>query len=346
MPLMLRLGLCGLLLLSGCARMKGNTAKATLAGGCFWCLQPPLENLPGGAKVTVGYTGGKGEHPVYEDYAAKGHVEALEVLFDPEKVSYREVLEVFLRQIDPTDSGGQFYDRGAHYRPVIFYHNEEQKKIAEAALAELQASGRFSKPLKVELLPAGKFYPAENYHQNYYRKNRIRYQLYHRASGRDEFQARAWGEQSSSPSPSPTGAEALKKRLTPLQYRVTQESATEPPFQNEYWNNRREGIYVDVISGKALFSSRDKFDSGCGWPSFTKPVEAASVVEKPDSDGRRMEVRSALSDSHLGHVFEDGPKPGGLRYCINSSSLRFIPKEEMEKEGYGTYLRLFPAKRP
>lgn len=308
---------------------------ATFAGGCFWCMVAPFEKMDGVIKVVSGYTGGHKENPTYKEVCsgATGHYEAVQITFDPNQISYEKLLEIFWQQIDPTDPGGQFTDRGQSYQTAIFYHDEEQRRKAEASRKALDESGRFQKPVATKILPAKTFYPAEEYHQDYHKKNPFRYALYRQGSGRDAFIKKHWPKDNSD----------LKARLTDLQYHVTQENGTEPPFKNEYWDNEREGIYVDIVSGEPLFSSKDKFNSGCGWPSFTKPIHSAAIEEKADlSHGmNRTEVRSKKADSHLGHVFPDGPGPNGLRYCINSAALRFIPKEEMEKEGYGDYLILF-----
>lgn len=336
-----------------------------VAGGCFWCVESDLEKVPGVISVVSGYAGGTTENPTYQNYATGGHREVVEVTYDANQVSFEEILIVTIKTTDPTDDHGTFGDRGDEYAPAFYYANEVQNEIIDNLITDVNNNGPYEKLLAIDVEPAATFWPAEDFHQDYYKGSlsKLKYQYYRTASGRDDFIKKFWGTNDHSPKlpwrqeqtintsnnqnymwssyqkPSP---DVLKEKLDEMTFEVTQAEGTEPPLSSPLDKNYEPGIYVDVLSGEPLYSSKDKFDSGTGWPSFTKPITSAAVTEHEDRKlfSTRMEIRSAIADNHLGHVFTDGPKDStGLRYCMNGVALRFIPKDQMESEGYGDFLQ-------
>ena len=320
-----------------------------LAGGCFWGMEAYVKRLPGVSSTDVGYANGNTENPTYEEVCHNntGHAETVKVVYDTSRISTDMLLDGFFKVVDPISVNRQGNDRGSQYRSGIYYVDEADKTVAEAAVTRLQR--KYKASIATEVLPLDNFYMAEKYHQDYLDKNPNGY-CHINLSDADEF-AKESGLGSDDvaaliktedyPAPSDT---VLKEILTDIQYRVTQKGDTERPYTNEYADNFEKGLYVDIVTGEPLFSSADKFESGCGWPSFSKPVAAEVVKENPDSSFNmsRTEVRSRAGDSHLGHVFNDGPKEsGGLRYCINSASVRFIPYDRLDGEGYGFLKSIF-----
>ena len=299
-----------------------------LAGGCFWGLEAYMERIQGVTDAVSGYANGKGDTTNYQLLHATDHAETVKVTYDPNKISLDKLLQYYFRVIDPTSINKQGNDRGRQYRTGIYYQDGADKAVIEQALAQLQT--KYKKPVQIEVQPIKNYIVAEEYHQDYLKKNPNGY-CHIDITKADEpvIDEKDY--------PKPSDAE-LKAKLTPLQYSVTQNKHTERSFSNEYWDNFQPGIYVDVTTGEPVFSSNDKFESGCGWPSFTKPIAKEVVHYQTDNsfNMQRTEVLSRAGNAHLGHVFDDGPKDkGGLRYCINSASIKFIPLAEMEKAGYG-----------
>jgi peptide methionine sulfoxide reductase msrA/msrB len=317
--------------------MSTYKKKIYLAGGCFWGLEKYLGNIPGVISTEAGYANGKTDQPTYEEVCRKntGHAEAVAVEYDPLKISLKGLLSLFYKVIDPTTLNRQGNDVGSQYRTGIYHTNPEELSVIRKSLEELQKN--YKKPIAIEAKPLENYWSAEEYHQKYLDKNPGGY-----CHINPEYFELAKSSVVDPDVYAAADAESAKKALNPLQYDVTMRNGTEPPYQNEYWDHFKEGIYVDVTTGEPLFTSKDKFEA-CGWPSFSKPIDPNVINAKLDvSHGMtRNEVRSRVGDIHLGHVFEDGPlKSGGLRYCINSAALRFIPKEKLEEEGYGKYINL------
>lgn len=314
---------------------KAKLKKIYLAGGCFWGVEAYMTRVYGVADAVSGYANGKTSNPKYEDVLHKntGHAETVEVTYDPTKVSLDKLLFEYLKIVDPTSVNKQGNDRGAQYRTGIYFTDEKEKAVIQDVLKKEQE--KYSRKIVIEVLPLNNFGKAEEYHQDYLEKN---------PNGYCHIDLHAVSKSVIDPKKYPKPSdEELKKKLTDIQYRVTQRNDTEHAFSNMYWDNKEPGLYVDVTTGEPLFSSKDKFESGCGWPSFSRPIEKNVVTYHEDNsyNMRRVEVRSRSGDAHLGHVFEDGPKElGGLRYCINSASIRFIPLKEMTAEGYEYLINL------
>ena len=328
---------------------KDDLHTIYLAGGCFWGMEAYIKKLPGVYDTDEGYANGNTENPTYEEvcYKNTGHAETVKVLYDPMMLSTEKLLDGFFKVIDPTSVNQQGNDVGSQYRSGIYYVDEADKAVAEAAVNRQKE--KYTAPIVTEVLPLDNFYLAEDYHQDYLDKNPGGY-CHINLDDADEFiKEEGLGKIDLSslilpenyPVPSD---EELKEMLTDIQYQVTQNNDTERPYTNEYAGTFDKGIYVDVVTGEPLFSSEDKFESGCGWPSFSKPIIPEVVTENSDSSFNMMrtEVRSRSGNTHLGHVFNDGPKElGGLRYCINSASIRFIAYDDLDAEGYGFLKPIF-----
>jgi len=341
------------------------TTTITLAGGCFWCTEAYFQEKEGVIDAVSGYAGGDEATASYL-LVSKGntsHREAVQITYNPQIISTEEILDIYWSHIDPTDADGQFSDKGFQYTTAIFYQNDEQKEIAIDSKNRLESSELFDSEIATEILPFVSFFPAEKYHQDYYKKASDYYERYKKASGRAGFIEETWAKDAAIKflesnktknmnEENKTGDNSynytdeeiaeLLKNLDPLAYHVVAESGTESPFNNAYWDNKSDGIYVDVVTRKPLFSSTHKYDSGTGWPSFWRTIDDDSVTMHEDNSLSTIRTEIRSDGGHVGHVFEDGPDDqGGRRFCTNSASLLFVPKIDMEKEGYGEYLHLF-----
>lgn len=312
---------------------KDDLKKIYLAGGCFWGIEEYMQRIYGVYDAVSGYANGKVNNPTYKTVSSgkSGYAETVEVTYDSKKIKLEDLLNHYFKIIDPTSLNKQGNDRGSQYRTGIYYVDDSDKEVIDKVM-NFHAK-KYSEKIVVENMKLKNFTVAEDYHQDYLRKN---------PNGYCHIDLSKAGEVVIDPAKYPKPSDDdLKRKLTDIQYRVTQKNETESSFSNEYWDNKEKGIYVDVATGEPLFSSSDKFDSGCGWPSFSKPIAKDVVTYREDKsyNMNRTEVRSRSGDSHLGHVFNDGPKElGGLRFCINSASIKFIPLKDMEDRGYG-YLK-------
>lgn len=348
------------------AMLPENKQTMLVAGGCFWCVEADLEKLSGVLNVVSGYAGGSTQNPTYQNYAAGGHKEVVEVTYDSNKVSYEQILIYAMKHMDPTDGVGSFGDRGEYYSPAFYYQSPTEKTTIDNLIIEVNDKGPYDKDLAIDVLAQPTFYAAEDYHQDYYKGtlSKLKYSYYRTASGRDAFIKKYWGSDTGATLPwrksittntkattennsnnmwknyTKPSEEILKTKLDEVTFDVTQHEGTERAHSSALDKNYERGIYVDVLSGEPLYSSKDKFDSGTGWPSFVKPITADSVTEHEDKGffSTRTEIRSTIADNHIGHVFTDGPADrGGLRYCMNGVSLKFIAEADMDAAGYGEF---------